>query len=146
VRIRGQIKSAEIARGPADDLERARLQLPAGNEVYRVRRVHHYNDRPFLVEDAVLPADLFPALEQRGRTPDQIGVLAQEYRILLGNAEERVSSGVPPAHVAEALRSPPAVAVVVLDRVITAFDKGRPVEWRVAHSHLPGSYYQVELR
>jgi hypothetical protein len=33
----------------------------------------------------------------------------------------------------------------MLDRIVAAFDNGRPVEWRLAHSHLPGSYYLAEL-
>jgi GntR family transcriptional regulator len=144
--VRGQIKSAEIARGPASEPERTRLQLSAGEEVYRMQRVHHHDGAPFLVESATVPADLFPGLGDRSRVPDHIGVLAQEYRILLGNAQERVSTAVPPAAVALALRTAPGAAVIVLDRVVVAFDNGRPVEWRLAHSHLPGSYYLAELR
>jgi GntR family transcriptional regulator len=144
-RIRGQIRETDVVRGVANELERARLKLSDHDEVYRVRRVHYHNGAPFLVEDARLPAELFPGLDQRRRVSDHIGILAKEYRILLGNAEERLSTTVPPPAVAAALRMPPHAPVVMLDRIVAALDNGRLVEWRLAHSHLPGSYYLAEL-
>jgi GntR family transcriptional regulator len=145
-RALGQIKSVEVARGVAGELERTRLQLSSGTEVYRVRRVRHHNGGAFLVEDAALPVELFPGLAERDRIADPITVLAKEYGLLLGNAEERVSAAVPPAAVAQALRTAPDAPVVVLDRVVFTIDNRRPVEWRLVHSHLPGSYYLAEFR
>jgi GntR family transcriptional regulator len=145
-RVRGQIRSVEVERGEAGGLERERLQLTAGAEVYRVRRVRQHNGAAFLVEDAALPVELFPGLGERGQIADPITILAQEYGILLGNARERVSAAVPPEGVARVLRTVPDAAVVVLDRVVFTIDNRRPAEWRLAHSHLPGSYYLAELR
>jgi GntR family transcriptional regulator len=145
-RVRGQIKSMDVVRDVAGELERTRLQLAAGTQIYRVRRVRHHNGAAFLVEDAALPVELFAGLDERERIADPITVLAQEYGLLLGNAEERVSLEVAPAEVAGILRTTPDTPVVVLDRVVFAIDNRRPVEWRLAHSHLPGSYYLAEFR
>jgi GntR family transcriptional regulator len=144
--ICGQIKSTEITRGAANAMERDRLRLGAADEVYRIRRVRHCDGTPFSVEDATLPADLFPGLGESGPVADPIAALAQEYRILLGSAQERVSSAVPPEAAAKALRTASGVPVVVLDRVVFRIDDRRPVEWRVAHSHVPGGYYLAEIR
>jgi GntR family transcriptional regulator len=143
--ICGQIKSTEITRGAANAMERDRLHLPAGTEVYRIRRVRHHDATPFSVEHAALPADLFPGLGENGPVADPIGALAQKHRILLGSAQERVSSAVPPEAVAKALRIAPDAPVVVLDRIVFMIDDRRPVEWRVAHSHVTG-YYLAEIR
>jgi GntR family transcriptional regulator len=145
-RIRGQVKAVEIVREVAGELQRARLRLSAVAEVYRVRRVRHYNGAAFLVEDAALPVELFAGLDERDHIADPITVLAQKYGLLLGNAQERVSIAVPPAEVAQILRTAPDMPVVALDRVIFTIDNLRPVEWRLAHSHLPGGYYLAELR
>lgn len=134
-RIRGCVKASRIARGSASPMERDRLRLCDGDEVYRIQRVWH-EDATFLIEDATLPAELFPGLEQKGQVADQIAVLAQEYGILLGRARERVSTALPPAAVAEALGTPPTLPITVLDRVVFTFDDRCPVEWRVASSSL----------
>jgi GntR family transcriptional regulator len=145
-RVCGQLKSSEIARGAAGDVERDRLRLAAGEEVYRVKRVRAHRGAPFLAEEAVLPADLFPGLEARRGTADQIATLAREYGVLLGNAHERVYTAVPPPAVAGILGTAPGTAVVVLDRVLLMMDGRRPVEWRTAHAHLPGGYYMAQIR
>jgi GntR family transcriptional regulator len=145
-RVRGQVKSVEITRATASQVERARLGLSAGAEIYRVHRVRHHNDAAYLVEDAALPAELFAGLDERGQIADSITALAQEYGLLLGTAQERVSAAVPPDAVASILRTAPDEPVVVLDRVVLTIDNRRPVEWRFAHSKLPGSYYLAEFR
>lgn len=142
----GQIKSTEIAHGTANDVECSRLHLAAGSEVYRIQRVRHYDGAPFSVENATLPADLFPGLGENGPVADPIRALAHEYHILLGNAQERVSTAVPSEEIARRLRMAGAMSVLVLDRVVFMLDGRRPVEWRVAHSHLPGGYYLADIR
>jgi GntR family transcriptional regulator len=53
-------KTIEIAETPANEEERPRLGKH--DRVYRIRRVRWHGDRPFMVEDASLPASLFPGL------------------------------------------------------------------------------------
>jgi GntR family transcriptional regulator len=144
--ISGQVGSMEVARGVATPMERARLRLPTDDEVYRIRRVRRDNGTNFLVEDIALPMELFPGLGERKDIPDQIGALAHENGILLGRAHERISTAVPPPEIAAVLGTAQAMPITVLDRVVFTIDDRRPVEWRLAHSHLPGSYYLSELR
>ena len=145
-RLRGQTNAVDIKHGVAGEVERERLGLSAGAEVYRVHRVRHHNGAAFMVEDAVLPAELFPGLSERSEIADPIMVLAKEYGLLLGTAHERVSVAIAPEAVTRALRASLDTPMVVLDRVVSTIDNHRPVEWRLAYSHLPGSYYVAELR
>ncbi len=145
-RIRGQVKSTEITRITPSSLERERLRLASGAEVYRLRCVRYQKDTAFLVEERALPADLFPGLGDNGRISDQFTSLAQEFGILLGSAQERISLTMPPSPVAKALGAASDVPVVLLDRVVFTYDSRRPVEWRLAYCNLPGSYYLAELR
>ena len=141
VRICGQPQSAEITEGAANELECTRLRMRADERVYRIHRTRHRGGRVFLVEDVTLPASLFPGLADKEAIPDHIGGLAQEYGILLGKVEERISMGAPPDTIANALRVAPGTSVMVLDRVVLMLDGFRPVEWRLAHCHPAGADY-----
>ena len=144
-RVCGQAKSAEVSEGPANEIERSRLRLHPEDRVYRIHRVRHHKGQAFLVEDVSLPAALFPELEDRTSTvTERVIVLAQEYGILLGKAEERVSLGGASATVAQKLGIAANAPVMVLDRVVLALD-GRPIEWRMGWCHLADRYYMAEM-
>jgi DNA-binding GntR family transcriptional regulator len=87
-----------------------------------------------------------PGLQARRDAADHIAALARECGVLLGNAHERLYAAVPPAAVAAIIGTAPETPVVVLDRVLLMMDGRRPVEWRIAHAHLPGGYYLAEIR
>jgi GntR family transcriptional regulator len=144
-RVCGQVKSAEVAEGPANEVECTRLRLRPEDRVYRIHRIRHHKGQIFLVEDVTLPAALFPELEDKKTSvTDRVIVLAQEYGLLLGKAEERVSlSGASPA-VAQKLGVAAGSPVMVLDRVVRALD-GRPIEWRMGWCHLADRYYMAEM-
>jgi DNA-binding GntR family transcriptional regulator len=93
-----------------------------------------------------LPAELFPGLGDGKPLGDQIGVLAREHGFLLGSAQERVSTALPSTPIASILGAASGSPVVVMDRVVLMLDDRRAVEWRVAHCHLPGSYYLADIR
>jgi GntR family transcriptional regulator len=143
-RVCGQVKSAEISEGAATDVECARLRLRPGESVYRIRRIRHHKGQIFLVEDVSLPASLFPGLSEKKTVADRIIVLAQEYGILLGKAEERVSLSSATPQVAQSLAVAAGSPVMVLDRVVLALD-GRPIEWRLGWCHLADKYYMAEM-
>jgi GntR family transcriptional regulator len=143
-RLCGQVRSAEIAEGPANEMECVRLRLHPEDRVYRIHRVRHHKGQVFLVEDVSLPVALFPGLAEKKAVADRIIVLAQEYGILLGKAEERVSlSGAPP-EIAQKLGLTIDAPVMVLNRLVLALD-GRPIEWRLGWCHLADRYYMAEM-
>lgn len=143
-RICGQIKSFRVASGSANETERTRLRLNAQDSVYRVHRVRHDRGQIFMVEEAVLPAVLFPGLDEKKDISHRIIVLAQDFGILPGKAEERVSLGEASPQIAESLGVATGSPVIVLDRVVLALD-GRPVEWRLAWCNLADKYYMAEM-
>jgi GntR family transcriptional regulator len=143
-RVCGDIKLAEITEGTADKLECERLRLKAGDSVYRIHRIRHHKGQVYLVEDASLPAGVFPGLAEKGNVADRIIVLAQEYGVLLGKAVERVSLGQASPTVAQTFGVAPGSPIMVLDRVVVALD-GRPIEWRIGYCHLVDKYYMAEM-
>ena len=143
-RVCGEVKSANIIEGTANELECERLRLRADDVVYRIHRIRNHKGQVYLVEDVSLPAALFPGLAEKRSVADRIIVLAQEYGLLLGKAAERVLLGEASPTVAQALGVTPGRPVMVLDRVVMALD-GRPIEWRVGYCHLVDKYYMAEI-
>jgi GntR family transcriptional regulator len=144
-RISGQVESAEITAAAANELECARLRLRAHDAVYRVHRVRLHRDQAFMVEDASMPAALFPGLADKSGFSHRIADLAQKHGLLLGKAEERLTIDAAAPEVAAVLGIAPAAPIVVLDRIVETLD-GHPIEWRIGQCHLAGAHYVVEMR
>jgi GntR family transcriptional regulator len=143
--IGGQAQVMEIIAGAATAAERARLQLHA-SDIYRLRRVVARKQRTCMVEDAVVPADLFPDLPSKKDVACDTTLLASAYGLLAGKAEERISLAEAPASVADILRVRPDLPVMVLDRVVFTFDGARALEWRLAYCHPEEIHYLARLR
>jgi GntR family transcriptional regulator len=125
--------------------EPRRLSLGPHDHVYRVQAIYLNDKLPFMVEEASLPAALFPRLLEKKGASHRVAALAQQHGILLGKAEERISIGSASASVAGTLRIAPDTPLMLLDRIIRTLD-GQPVEWRVAHCNLAGGrFYLAEL-
>lgn len=125
-RICGRVSSREITEGIATSVERERLRLPADGTVFRIHRVREHAGRAFLVENITVPAALFAGLSDERALVDDIVSLAHHYGLLLGRGEERLSTVVPSAAVAQALGVTPGMPVTMLDRVLFMLDADRP--------------------
>jgi GntR family transcriptional regulator len=145
--IGGQAQVVEITAGAATAPERARLQLLDSDiDIYRIRRVVARKKRICMVEDAVVPADLFPDVPSRKDVAHDTTLLASAYGLLAGKAKERISLAEAPASVAEILRVRPDLPVMVLDRVVFTFNRVRALEWRLAYCHPEETHYVARLR
>jgi GntR family transcriptional regulator len=145
-RTGGNVQVAEITAGAATVPERVRLQLRDSDiDIYRFRRVIASKHRVCVVEDAVVPADLFPGLPSKTAVACDITLLASAYGVLAGKVEERISLAEAPAAVADILRVPPGFPVMVLDRVIFTFDGLRALEWRLAYCHPEETHYIARM-
>jgi GntR family transcriptional regulator len=142
-RVTGEATVLQVSEGQANQAECGRLRLRPDEGVWRIQRLRAHRGEPFMVEEVVLPAALFPGLDEKDFS-NRIVVLAQQFCILLGKGDERVSIGTASATVAEALSLDTGAPILVLDRVIYALD-GRPVEWRIGRGHFADKYYQAEI-
>ena len=142
--VAGRVRTLEMTEGKANERERDRLGLQSHDAVYRIRRVRLHGDRPVMTEEITCPAALFPGLIETKNPSHRITVLAQQYRLLLGKAEERISIGKANSTIAAELVIPADSPVMVLDRVVHDLD-GRPVEWRTGYCHFTDQYYQADI-
>jgi GntR family transcriptional regulator len=143
-RITGEVGLVSISQGSANAAECGRLRLRPDDKVWRVQRVRLHKGEPFMVEDVVMPAALFPDLDEQKELSSRIVVLAQQYGILLGKGDERVSIGAASAEVAETLKVKAGTPILLLDRLVHDLS-GRAVEWRVGMGHFADKYYLAEI-
>jgi GntR family transcriptional regulator len=143
-RIAGESKMLNIVQAPANPVECARLRLRADDKVWRIQRVRLHKGEPFLLEEVAMPVALFPNLDAQEVPNHRIVVLAQQYGILLGRGEERLSIGAASPPVAETLKLKAGSPILVLDRLVHDLD-GQAVEWRVGMGHFADKYYLAEI-
>jgi GntR family transcriptional regulator len=144
--VSGEVTSQTISQGTPDELECARLRLRAGDGVYRIRRVRQQKGRNFMVADVTLPSALYPRLADKSDFPTRVGALAPWNGMLIGRAQERVSTCVPPADVGDLLGVAAGTPVMFLDCVLFLLDTQRPAARRIAYVHLPDGYYLAEFK
>ncbi len=143
-RIAGECKMLSLVQAPANSAECARLKLRADDKVWRIQRLRLHKGEPFLVEEVALPVALFPGLDTQEGFNHRIVVLAQEFGILLGRGEERVSISAASPSVAETLSLKAGAPILVLDRLVQDLD-GQAVEWRLGMGHFADKYYLAEI-
>jgi GntR family transcriptional regulator len=143
-KLSGHVAGIELSEGKASEVEQRKLRLRAGAGVIRVHRVRLHEQYPFMVEDVSLPEALFPNLAALSPFPHLITLLAQQFGLLLGKAEEQIRVAVADERVAKDLAVAEGAPLLELDRVVYTLD-GRPVEWRVAKCNFASQVYSTEM-
>lgn len=140
-----EVDILDITEGIAGEAECGRLYVRAHEKVLRIRRLRRRDRKPYMLEDVALPLSLFPGLSQVRAPSHRIVVLAQQYGLLLGRGEERVTIGSASPETASVLEVKVGVPLLVLDRVVHTL-AGTPVEWRVGQCHIAGMHYLAEFK
>jgi GntR family transcriptional regulator len=144
-RLIDQIRTLDVLEAAAGEDQCARLRLRSHERVYRVRRLRLAGGAPYMLEEVAMPVALFPGLSGQKSPSHRIVVLAQQFGILLGSGEERVTIGSASPEVAEALQLPAESPILILDRLVLTLD-GRPAEWRLGHCRISDKYYLAEFK
>jgi GntR family transcriptional regulator len=143
-RIVGDVNVLGVSEVLANEAQRNRLQLRTEDRVCSIRWVRLFNAKPFMVEEISMPSALFPGLVERDDFSHPIASLAQEFGILLGSAEERLTMGTATPATARLLGLADGTPILMLDRLVRAID-GAPVEWRLRQANLADKYYEARL-
>jgi GntR family transcriptional regulator len=142
--IVGAVRVLDVSEAPASEVQRSRLHLRPDDRVCRVQLVRLQNGGPFMVEEISMPSSLFPGLAERKDFSSPLAGLAQEFGILVGRAEERLSVGAASPVAAHLLGLDVGAPVLALDRLVYAID-GAPVEWRLCQANLADKYYEANV-
>ena len=143
--VAGEVELLDVTEAAISEAECMRLRLRMHERVCRIRRVRLRDGKPYMLEDVAMPAALFPGLPENKAPSHRIVVLAQQYGLLLGRGEERITIGSASPEVAKTLRVEPATPLLNLDRLVCTLD-GRPVEWRLGQCRIGDTYYLAEFK
>ena len=123
-----------FSKARAEPAEAERLDLGRGTPTLRMRNALKLGGRPVILDDIVVPAALFPGLNEaiyRARDNTIYAFYQARYRINVIRISERLSAEIPPASVAAALGVPANAPVLAIRRVAYTYNN-TPVEYRVS--------------
>lgn len=140
-----EILKSEVKAARASEEESVRLRIRSGDPVVRIRRIQTSQAKRVLLEQIAMPETRFPGLATKNHVPHRIVAVAQQFGILLGGAQERITVTRASQSIAEALSVDVDTPLLELDRIVFSID-GRPVEWRSAVCNLSdGDFYSVDM-
>lgn len=139
-------KAAETVKVRASRApERERLDLARTDRVAEITRTRLIEGVPCIRETIVLPASLFPGIEQRGSLPNTLYSLYQrEYGINITSAQEELRAEIATAEDQRTLKVPTGSPLLVIDRLALSL-QDRKVEWRMSRVRSENLVYAVTL-
>ena len=143
-RVGRDVQVLNLLETTVNERECLRLRLRLRERVIRIRRLRSTEGKPYMIEDVAMPAKLFPNLTHQDAS-QRFSVLAQQFGVLLGKGEERLTIGAAAPDVAAALQAEEGANVMRLDRVIYTLE-GKPAEWRLGRCLMEGRHYLAELK
>jgi GntR family transcriptional regulator len=121
-------------KGKAEAEEALRLGVGRGTPTLRMQNALKLGGRPVIFDDIVVPAALFPRLDEdsyRERESTIYALYQARYRINVIRISERLSAAMPSATVAAVLGMPVVTPALVIRRVAYTYND-TPVEYRVS--------------
>jgi GntR family transcriptional regulator len=139
------VELLSLAEALVNQAEIQRLRLRPHEKVHRIRRLRCIDGKTFMLEDVAMPVALFPGLAAEKAPSHRIVVLAQQFGVLLGKGEERITIVPTAPDIALMLKVPPGTPVLMLDRLVRTLDD-RPAEWRLGYCNLGDRHYRAEFK
>jgi len=128
------IELLSFRKARATAAEEERLAIARGAPIFRIQNVLKLADKPVLVDDIAVPAELFTDLDEDvfgGRVGTIYGLYQARYGITVTRISERISAGHPSARAAELLGLTTQTPALAIKRVAYTYDD-TPVEYRVS--------------
>lgn len=144
-RITPQLGTEKSSRRPANEAERARLNLRKNAQVVELRRTRLIDDVPKVVEKIILPLSVFPGIDKQEALPNTLYSLYQGvYGVSISVAREELRAVLANKRDAKELRLEPGTPLLQIDRIAIALD-GQPAEWRVSRCDTKDIVYAVDV-
>ncbi len=129
-----EVETIEFRSGRADPDSAARLAIPPSDKVFRIRNVLSLGGEPVMVDDIVLPGDLFGGLTEKSfakRDNTIYHFYQSRYGINVLRTREKLRAVAAPDDVAALLGVAPGAPLLEIRRVALTY-RDKPVEWRVS--------------
>lgn len=141
-----QSQLLSLESGPATHRERAALDLPANEQVWRLERNRSFQGAPLIAEKIVLPRPLFEGLDMIRPLPNNVyGLFDQKFGQSIVRAEEKLKAVAVEESHAKRLDCAAGTPVLRVDRIAYALS-GRPVEWRISYCLTTNFHYMSNLK
>ncbi|MEX0637967.1 MAG: GntR family transcriptional regulator [Burkholderiales bacterium] len=142
-----RVEVLSYRRARADAATAARLRLPPGAPVIRVRALHRIGGRPMMVDDIRMPQALFQSLSEpmfRSRDGTIYGFFQERFGITVVRVVERLQARAAGATVSAALAVPGGAPVLRIERTAYTY-RDVPVETRVRYVNTARLAYLSQL-
>ncbi|MDJ0779359.1 MAG: GntR family transcriptional regulator [Gammaproteobacteria bacterium] len=133
-----------LRRKAASRAEAAKLHLPGGSRVINIERIRRFDERPTILENIVLPAELFEGLglDGEGNLPNTLYELYQrEYGITIHRASECLKAVGASEREATLLEVAPGAALLQIERIALTLED-TPVELRTSRCNTAHHFYE----
>ena len=130
----------------ANSHEQSILSLSNNDEVWKIERTRHQDDKVLLWERLVLPCRLFPDLDETSTLPNNVyQFYGKRYGIIIARVEEQLRAVAADENTANHLLVPPNTPLLQIDRRAIGLN-GSTVEWRLSLCRSDMMHYRNELR
>lgn len=130
----------------AKKIEQQKLGLEMDAQVCQIERVRRIDDRPAILEAIVVPASIFPGIEERSPLPNALYPMFQkDFGIFVVEAEEQITADRATARDARNLGVETDAPILKVERIATALG-GKTVEYRVSRINTSRINYSISLK
>jgi len=145
-RITPESSKARCKRRVATAAEVGKLRLSNGDRVFDIRRLRLIDEQAAISEKIIVPAKLFPELDQQAALPNTLYSLYQSvYGINVTVAKEELSAVLSNRNDEKELGIEPGSPILCVDRVAIAIG-GQRVEWRMSRCNTRNIVYAIDIR
>ena len=141
-----QCGEEHVSRRAASLREREKLGLNEEQDVIEILRTRLIEARPSVFETIVLPAHLFPDIEEHAPLPNALySVYQSGFGVNIVTTEEEIKADLARSEDARRLKLSEGAPILHIERVAIGMD-GASVEWRISRCDTQHVAYAVTLR
>ena len=129
-------------RKTASRAEAAKLHLESGTRIISIERIRRFAEQPTILENIVLPAELFAGLDGESELPNTLYELYQrKYGITIHSASERLKAASATDREAQLLNVARGTPLLQIERIALTLEN-TPVELRISRCNTSRHYYE----
>lgn len=145
-RVLPECGAEDVTRRRANEREIAKLGLDAGADIVQITRTRLIDATPAVFETIIIPAAIFPNIEEYAPLPNALYALYQTvFGVNIVQTVEELRADLSRKEDAKRLQMPLGAPLLNIDRIAIGLD-GDKVEWRVSRCNTANLVYAVTIR
>lgn len=145
-RVLPECGAEEVKRRLANEVETQKLDLARDAEIVQITRTRLIDGAPAVFETIIIPAAMFPNIEDYAPLPNALYALYQTvFGVNIVQTAEELRADLSRKEDAKRLQMPLGAPLLNIDRIAIGLD-GDKVEWRVSRCNTANLVYAVTIR